>query len=87
VNWYSDRLWAGQLRNWGSIPGRGKRFSLLCSIQTSSKSQPASCSTGAVSQENMVVAEADHSPLSSAQVKNGGVITPLPMCFHSIALN
>lgn len=26
VNWYSDRLWAGQPRNWGSIPVRDKDF-------------------------------------------------------------
>jgi hypothetical protein len=31
--------------------------------------------------------EADHSPLSSAEVKNGGSIPPLPIRLHGIVLN
>jgi hypothetical protein len=31
--------------------------------------------------------DADHSPPSSAEVKNGGVIPPLLLCLHGIVLN
>jgi hypothetical protein len=31
--------------------------------------------------------EADHSPPSSAQIKNGGAVPPLPICLHGIVLN
>jgi hypothetical protein len=31
--------------------------------------------------------EADHSPPSSVEVKNGGVIPPLPICLHGVLLN
>jgi hypothetical protein len=31
--------------------------------------------------------EADHSPSSSAEVKNGGAIPPLPICLHGIAVS
>jgi hypothetical protein len=31
--------------------------------------------------------EADHSPPSSVEAKNGGAIPPLPICFHGIMLN
>jgi hypothetical protein len=31
--------------------------------------------------------EADRSPPSSAKVKNGGAIPPLPTCLHGIVLN
>jgi hypothetical protein len=31
--------------------------------------------------------QADHSPPSSAEVKNGGAIPPLPPCLHGIVLN
>jgi hypothetical protein len=35
-----------ELESWGSIPGRGKRFSLLHSVQTGSGIHPASYSMG-----------------------------------------
>jgi hypothetical protein len=31
--------------------------------------------------------EADRSPPSSAEIKNGGAIPPLPICVHGIVLN
>jgi hypothetical protein len=31
--------------------------------------------------------EVDHSPPSSAKVKNGGAIPPLPQCIHDTLLN
>jgi hypothetical protein len=31
--------------------------------------------------------EADHSPPSSAEVKNGGATPPLPICHHGMVLN
>jgi hypothetical protein len=31
--------------------------------------------------------EADHSPPSSAEVKNGGAIPPLPICLYGIVFN
>jgi hypothetical protein len=34
LSWCNDGLQAGWLKNWGSIPGKGKRFSIFHSIQT-----------------------------------------------------
>jgi hypothetical protein len=65
----------------GSIPGRGKRFFLLHSVQTGSGAHPSSypMSTGGpfpgVKHQGC---EADRSPPTSAKVSNGGAITPLP---------
>jgi hypothetical protein len=56
-------------------------FSLLHSIQTDSGAHPASYQwvSGALSPAIMRPGcEADHSPRSSAEVKNGGAIPPLP---------
>ena len=39
------RLWAGQSRNYGSIPRKDKGFSLLQSIQAGTKAYPPSYST------------------------------------------
>jgi hypothetical protein len=33
------------------------------------------------------VREADHSPASSAEVKNGEIIPPLPPCLHGVVRN
>jgi hypothetical protein len=65
---------------WGSIPGRGRRFSLLYSIQTESGAYPASysMSTGVLSPEvKRPGTEADHFSPCSVEIKNGGFITPL----------
>jgi hypothetical protein len=59
-------------------------FSLLQSVQTSSGAHPASypVSTGALSPGVWRLGcEADHSHSSSADVKNVGVMPPLPHMF------
>jgi hypothetical protein len=61
-----------------SIPGRGRNFSLLHSVQTGSGAHPAS-SPMDTSGVKWAVREADHTPPSSAEVNNGGVIPPLPI--------
>jgi hypothetical protein len=64
-----------------SIPGRGKRISLLLSVQTGSRAHPASYPivTGAVLPGGKWQGcEADHSAPSNAEVKTGGTVPPLP---------
>jgi hypothetical protein len=69
-----------KLDRWGSVPGRGNIF-LLSTI-----SRPALGPTQPLIQRaprtlslkiKRVWLEADHSPLSSAEVKKGGAIPPL----------
>jgi hypothetical protein len=63
------------------IPGRGKRFSLLYSVQNSSGVHPASYLNGTAGFSSVVKwvgRAADHPPPSNAEVKNGGAIPPLP---------
>jgi hypothetical protein len=55
LSWCSDSLQAGQLRNRGSVSGRGNRFSLVHSIQTSSGSHPASFLVGGWGESNCPV--------------------------------
>jgi hypothetical protein len=65
----------------GSIPGRARDFSLLHNIQTGSGAHPASYTigTGGSFPGGMRPGrETDHSPSSSAEVRNGGAIPPLP---------
>jgi hypothetical protein len=83
---YRDNVTNLRLEGWGSIPGRGKIF--LFSIV----SRPALGHTEPpiqwVPEEKRPGREADHSPPSSAEVKSGGAITPLPhICFHGVMLN
>jgi hypothetical protein len=59
-------------------------FSLLHSVQTGSGVHPASYPNGTVGFSPGVKRqgrEADHSPPSSAEVKNGGAIPPLPYVY------
>jgi hypothetical protein len=71
------------LDNRGSIPARGK-MSFLHSVQTGYGAQPTSYAMGTGSSFRGYKAargpeqEADHSPPSRAEVKNGGTIPPLP---------
>jgi hypothetical protein len=60
----------------GSITGRGKIVLISVTSKTSSGACPASCPirTGWISPRR----EADHSSPTSAEVKNGGAIPPLP---------
>jgi hypothetical protein len=52
-------------------------LSLLHSVQTATGAHPASYPVGTEGVK-LPEREADHSPPSSAQVKNGGTIPPLP---------
>jgi hypothetical protein len=60
----------------------GQDSSLPDSVQTASGAPPIQCVPAAISLEvNRPGREDDHSPPSSAEVKNGGAIPPLPhMC-------
>jgi hypothetical protein len=68
------RLWAGWKKNQGLIPRKEKWFfSHLHSIQIGSKVHPAPYSVGTSDSDRRGQAaghEADHSPPSSAKVKN-----------------
>jgi hypothetical protein len=73
----------------GSISRHGQNFSPLHSVQTSSGAYPMS--TGASLSRfppgvKRSGREADHSPPSNAEVKNGGAVPPLPRMFswHSV---
>lgn len=59
------RLWTGQLRNYGSIPGRGMSF--FCSQQCLDCTQPL---IQWVLRVKWLRCEADNSPPSSAKVNN-----------------
>jgi hypothetical protein len=74
---YSDcRLRAGRQRSRGSIPSRSKIFSLLYIVQTGSEIHPDSYPVGpGIERPGR---EADHASPSSAEVKSGGTIPPLP---------
>jgi hypothetical protein len=65
------------LDGWGSIPGRGKRF-----FSTASK-QALGLPLGI----NRPGREADHSPPSTAEVKNGRAITHSPISLLVVMLN
>jgi hypothetical protein len=72
------------LDGWGSIPSRGSDFSLFISVQTGYGTHPVSCPMGTGGSFPGVKRserEVDHSPLSSAEVKNGEAATPLPDVF------
>jgi hypothetical protein len=84
----ATRYW---LNGGGSRSGRGKIFSssLLTSRPALGPTQPpiqlvpGAVSLGVKGQGR----EADHTPPSSAEVKNGGVIPPLPISLHGSVLN
>jgi hypothetical protein len=67
----------------GSIPGRGKRFSVFLSVQADSTAHPASypmSAGGSFPEIKGPGREADRSPTCSAVVKTGGATLPLPVC-------
>jgi hypothetical protein len=71
--------------------GRGKSVSLLHSIQTSSGGHSASqpmATGGSFPEVKQPGFEGDHSTPSSAKVKNGGAIPPLPhkSSWHSVLI-
>jgi hypothetical protein len=84
---YSDWLWAGRPRGRSLSPSRGKIFLLstmsrpvLEPIQSPMQWVQAAFSQGMKRPER----EADYSPSSSAEVKNGEAIPPLPISFHNV---
>jgi hypothetical protein len=84
----ATRLWAGKPGNRGSFPSRAKRVSLLHNAQASFEAHPSSYPMVAWDSFQGVkrqVSETDHSPPSSAEVKNGGAMPPLPIRLHNVA--
>jgi hypothetical protein len=68
----------------GSIRGKERRVAVIHSVQTSSRAHSASYSmgTGSLSLEVKLPGRgANNSHPSSAEVKNGGIIPPLPHVF------
>jgi hypothetical protein len=64
----------------GLIPAEVRDFSLLHSVQTGSWDHPSSYSMGtggSFPEVKRQEREADHSPPSSAEVKNGRAVSPL----------
>jgi hypothetical protein len=63
------------------FPVRTRTISLFHSVETGSGAQPASCPTGTDTLSLGIKrpgCEADHLPLSSAEVENVGAVAPLP---------
>jgi hypothetical protein len=76
---YSDWLQDGRPRGRSSSPGRVKN-SLLHVIQTGSGAHPASYPMG-------TGGKADHSPLTSADVKKVALYIHSPIRLHGVVLN
>jgi hypothetical protein len=60
------------------FPAEARDFSLLYNVQTNSGAHPASYPMGIGGSLKRPGREADYSPPSSAEAKNGGAIQPLP---------
>jgi hypothetical protein len=64
------------------FPVQERDVSVIHVVQTGSGAEPASCLMGTGGNHLVGITrlghEADHSPPSSAEVKNGGAIRPLP---------
>jgi hypothetical protein len=76
--------------NRGLIPGRGKTlfFSVASLPALRSTQPPIQWVSRALSMEvKWQEREADHSSSSSADIKNGGTIFPLPIRLHDVVLN
>jgi hypothetical protein len=74
----------------GSIPGRARRFYQLHNVKIGPGAHPASYlmgTGGSFPEVKRSGREADHPPPSSAEVKNGGAILPLPPCLNGLVLN
>ena len=73
---------------WGLNPGKGKKFSLLQNAQTGSGAQPSYYTEGTeffFTKVKQPRCEVDHSPPSSAEVKNGWSCTSTPpICLHGV---
>jgi hypothetical protein len=60
----------------GSLPAEARYFCLFRSVQTESRVHPVDTG-GSLPRVKQPRCEADHSPLSRIEVKNGGAIPPL----------
>jgi hypothetical protein len=77
LSWYSDGLRAGRL-GFDSRHGKISLFSIASRPALESTQPPIQWVPGAIPTElKRLGLEADHSPPSSAEVKNGGSIPPL----------
>jgi hypothetical protein len=76
---YSNWLRAGQLRDWSSSPGRGKSFSSLCRPDLFWALPPASYPEALYPVVKRPEPAADHSPPTTAQVKNTWLYTSTPL--------
>jgi hypothetical protein len=73
-----------------SIPGSLRDFFLLHRVQTGSGAHPTFHPMGTRSFFPGVKRqgrEANHSPPSNTEVKNGGAVPPFPMHLHGVVLN
>jgi hypothetical protein len=85
-SWYNNE----QLAGWPSVLDKGKRFSLLHTIQNVSGSYSASYPIGSGGLSPGVKrpgCEADHSLLSTAKARNSGSIPPFLIRLHGVMLN
>jgi hypothetical protein len=71
--------WTGEVRS----PAGAKHLCLLHSVQTGSRASYSVGTWGLYPGVELPGREADHSPASSAEVKNGGAIPPLPLMSSS----
>jgi hypothetical protein len=67
------------------IPSRARDFCLFRSVQTDTGAHPASYPVG--SGCSFPGDKADHSPPSTAEVKNGGANVHFPVHLHGLVLN
>ena len=71
------------------LPAPARKYSVLHSVHTGSGAHPTSCPMGAGSVSQGVKRpgrEADRSHPSSAEVKNGGAIPPLPIRLDGVVI-
>jgi hypothetical protein len=84
----ATRLRAGQPKIHGSIPEEIFLFYITFGLTLRSTQPLIEWGLGAVSLKvKWQKREADHSPPSRTEVKNGGAIPPLPICLHGVMLN
>jgi hypothetical protein len=73
-----------------SIPISGRNVSILHRFPTGCGAHPTSHPVGTggfFSRVKRQGLEADHSPPSNAEVKNGGAVPPVPIRLHGVVLN
>jgi hypothetical protein len=90
---YSNRIWAGRPRGWGSSPSRDKNF-LFSTASRPLVGPPLLLPNGYQGVfpswgegVNLLGREADHSPQTSTDVKNLDIHPSPPIHLHGIGLN